>query len=146
MAYVNTTFLPKTNGMVFGDRLQARADKGRVFLFTVTGDEIIEPPPSMEPITVTVNGIDYNYQEGAALTVLVNDPIPVVLTMGGDASPTYSWSSRGDNATFSSPTTASTDVTCVTEGLVTTTCTLIDNDSLEDNISVIVNFYSVSTL
>ncbi len=31
MAYVNTTFLPKTNGMVFGDRLVARADKGRVF-------------------------------------------------------------------------------------------------------------------
>lgn len=31
MAYVNTTFLPKTNGMVFGDRLVARANKGRVF-------------------------------------------------------------------------------------------------------------------
>ena len=31
MAYVNTTFLPKTNGLVFDPRLQARADKGRVF-------------------------------------------------------------------------------------------------------------------
>ena len=31
MPYVNTTFLPKTNGMVFADRLVARSDKGRVF-------------------------------------------------------------------------------------------------------------------
>ena len=29
---IDTTFLPKTNGMVFGDRLPARSDKGRVFL------------------------------------------------------------------------------------------------------------------
>ena len=49
---------------------------------TAAGDEIVEPPPSMEPITVTVNGIDYNYQEAAALTVLLNDPIPVVVTAG----------------------------------------------------------------
>ena len=28
---VQTTFLPKTNGMVFGERLVARADKGRVY-------------------------------------------------------------------------------------------------------------------
>jgi len=31
MAYVNTTFLPKTNGLVFADRLVARSAKGRVF-------------------------------------------------------------------------------------------------------------------
>ena len=31
MAKVNTTFLPKTNGLVFADRLVARADKGRVY-------------------------------------------------------------------------------------------------------------------
>ncbi len=143
---VDTTFLPKTNGLVFGDRLVARANKGRVFLLTVAGDEIVEPPPSMEPITLTVNGIDYNYTEGAALTVLVNDPIPVVVTVGGDANPTFSWSARGNNATFSDSTTASTEVTCVTEGLVTVTCTLTDNDSLEDQISTIVNFYVVDSL
>ena len=33
MAYVNTTFLPKTNGLVFSARLHARSDKGRVFGF-----------------------------------------------------------------------------------------------------------------
>lgn len=141
---VDTTFLPKTSGLVFGDRLTARAIKGRVFLYAVEGDEIVEPPPSMEPITVTVNGVDYDYKEGAALTVLLNDPIPVVITAG--ASPTYRWSARADNATFSDVSAASTEVTCVSQGLVTTTCTLIDNDSLEDSLSVIVNFYAVDAL
>ncbi len=143
---VDTTFLPKTNGLTFGERLVARANKGRVFLLTAAGDEIVEPPPSMEPITLTVNGIDYNYKEGAALTVLINDPIPVVVTSGGDANPTYSWSARGNNATFSDASAASTEVTCVSEGLVTITCTITDNDSLEDQISTVVNFYSVDAI
>lgn len=30
MPYVNTTFLPKTNGMVFSDRMIARSNKGRI--------------------------------------------------------------------------------------------------------------------
>lgn len=141
---VNTTFLPKTSGLVFGDRLTARAIKGRVFLYTVEGDEIVEPPPSMEPITVTVNGFAYDYKEGAALTVLINDPIPVVITAG--ASPTYEWSARADKATFSNTTSSSTEITCAAEGLITTTCTLTDNDSLEDSLSVIVDFYSVDAL
>ena len=33
---VNTTFLPKTSGLVFSDRLVARSDKGRVFLAGTT--------------------------------------------------------------------------------------------------------------
>lgn len=143
---VDTTFLPKTNGLVFGDRLVARANKGRVFLLVAAGDEIVEPPPSIGPITVTVNGVDYNYQEGSALTVLLNDPIPVVVTATGDANPTYSWSARGNAATFSDTTSASTEVICTTEGFITTTCTITDNDSLEDQISVIVNFYAVDAI
>jgi len=143
---VDTTFLPKTNGLVFGDRLEARAAKGRVFLLTVAGDEIVEPPPSIGPVTVTVNGIDYNYEEGAPLTVLLNDPIPVVVTAAGNASPTYNWSARGNNATFSDKNAASTEVTCVSENLVTVTCTLIDNDSLEDVVQLLINFYAVDTL
>lgn len=148
MAYVNTTFLPKTNGMVFADRLQARADKGRVFLLTVAGDEPVGPPPSIGPVTVTVNGVDYNYETAGPLTVLLNDPIPVVITAAGDANPTYQWSSRANNttATFSDPTSASTDVTCIVENLVTATCVITDNDSLEDQISIVINFYSVDAL
>jgi len=41
---VNTTFLPKTNGLVFGDRLVARSDKGRVFLMAAT--------PAADPLAV----------------------------------------------------------------------------------------------
>ena len=41
---VDTTFLPKTNGLVFGDRLVARSDKGRVFLMDAT--------PAADPILV----------------------------------------------------------------------------------------------
>lgn len=141
---VDTTFLPKTNGMVFGDRLLARSAKGRVFLYTVDGDEIVLPPPSMEPITVTVNGIDYNYQEASALTVLLNDPVPVVITAG--ASPTYEWTARGEKATFSAPASASTNITCTEEGFITTTCTLTDDNSLEDSLSVIINFYAVDAI
>ena len=40
MSYVNTTFLPKTNGMVFADRLVARSDKGRVYGLGVTPDPL----------------------------------------------------------------------------------------------------------
>lgn len=43
---VDTTFLPKTNGLVFGDRLVARSDKGRVFLMDVT------PPPVDPSVTI----------------------------------------------------------------------------------------------
>lgn len=145
---VNTTFLPKTNGMVFGDRLVARASKGRVFLLAVVGDEPVEPPASIGPVTVTVNGLDYNYNQGFPLTVLLNDPIPVVVTAAGNANPTYLWSSRGNNttATFSDPTAAATDVTCTIENLVTVTCTITDNNSLEDQISIIINFYSVDAI
>ena len=47
---VDTTFLPKTNGMVFGDRLQARADKGRVFLMAD-----VTPPPAA--LTIVSNAV-----------------------------------------------------------------------------------------
>ena len=145
---VDTTFLPKTNGMVFGDRLEARAAKGRVFLLVAAGDEIVEPPPSIGPVTVTVNGIDYDYNEGTPLTVLLNDPIPVVVTAAGNANPTYQWSSRANNttATFSDPTSPSTDITCTIENLVTATCVITDNDSLEDQISIIINFFAVDAI
>lgn len=144
MMMVDTTFLPKTNGMVFGDRLVARANKGRVFLLTAAGDEIVEPPPSMEPVTVTVNGIPYDYDTASPLTVLLNDPIPVVVTAG--ANPIYEWSARGGAATFSSTNTASTEVTCTQENLVTVTCTLFDNNSLEDSLSVTINFFVVDAI
>ena len=40
MPYTNTTFLPKTNGLVFAERLVARSDKGRVVGLGVSADPI----------------------------------------------------------------------------------------------------------
>jgi hypothetical protein len=37
---IDTTFLPKTNGLVFGDRLVIRSDKGRVFLLGESSDPL----------------------------------------------------------------------------------------------------------
>ena len=44
---VNTTFLPKTNGLVFQPRLVARSDKGRVF-GPVNGTDNPLPPSTDE--------------------------------------------------------------------------------------------------
>lgn len=142
---VDTTFLPKTNGMVFADRLVARAQKGRVFLLDVPGDIPVEPPPSMEPVSVTVNGIEYDYNVGAFLTVLLNDPLPVVVTASG-GSPTYQWSTRRGSATYAPEDSATTEITCTSEGSVSCMCVLTDNDTLEDQISFLINFYVVDAL
>ena len=52
---VNTTFLPKTNGLVFDPRLQARSDKGRVY--GLVGGETeggqTEPPVAATPPGIT---------------------------------------------------------------------------------------------
>ena len=61
---VDTTFLPKTNGLVFGDRLVARSNKGRVFLIGVS---------STEPLAIAAgkgsNWINTNvYQVGQTVT------------------------------------------------------------------------------
>ena len=45
--------------------------------------------------TVGVNGIDYDYETAPALTILADDPIPVVVSHTGDAA-SYSWSARND--------------------------------------------------
>ena len=66
MAYVNTTFLPKTNGLVFGDRLVARSDKGRVF-----GMDGTHPAPPYPPPTVDTTGswdAGNTYETGQTLT------------------------------------------------------------------------------
>ena len=43
---VQTTFLPKTSGLVFGERFQARSAKGRIFL-SESGTPAPPPPPAL---------------------------------------------------------------------------------------------------
>ncbi len=84
MAYVNTTFLPKTNGMVFGDRLVARSDKGRVFGLGVT------PLPTIGAVTVSPDAASVAAMESQTFTAVVT---------GGDATDlTYKWTVRSGSA------------------------------------------------
>ena len=138
---VDTTFLPKTNGMVFGDLLEARAAKGRVCLLVAPGDEIVEPPPSMEPITVTINGDTYNHENGEAIEASLGSSVNVVVRSFGTANPTFAWATRGDNAvTFNPVNSGTTSITFNEAGFISCTCTLTDNNSLEDSIAIIISF------
>ena len=120
MAYVNTTFLPKTNRMVFGDRLVARADKGRVFLLVVAGDEIVEPPPPPPTIgTVTVN------PDTTAVAVMGNATFTAVVTDGDATDFTYKWTVRSGNAQLDTPDNlASATYTFIREGSTQIQCTV----------------------
>jgi hypothetical protein len=81
---VDTTFLPKTNGMVFGDRLVARSDKGRVFGLGVT------PLPTIGAVTVS--------PDTAAVAAMGSQTFTAVVT-GGDATDlTYKWTVRSGSA------------------------------------------------
>lgn len=60
---VDTTFLPKTSGLVFGDRLAARSDKGRVFLMA-------SQTPAPDPLTVVSDPVlSGNPYIGSVVTV-----------------------------------------------------------------------------
>ena len=94
-------------------------------------------------ISVTVNDIAYDTEVAPALTILVNDPMPVVVTISGNASPSYTWSARNDYPLMIGSQTASTVLTFPQEGPATVTCTIADPASEEGTTSVIINFFVV---
>ena len=68
MAYVNTTFLPKTNSLTFQARLHARSDKGRVFGFGQDlvlnfGVAWVTPEPFLVGETVQAETATFNHTE-----------------------------------------------------------------------------------
>ena len=74
MAYVNTTFLPKTNGLVFQPRLEARSDKGRVFGLVDGTDNPIPPGDGdSDAIATTVPGITGDPLVGETLSAIPPD-------------------------------------------------------------------------
>ena len=97
-------------------------------------------------ISVTVNDIAYDTSVAPALTILMNDPMPVVVTITGNASPSYTWSARGDYPLMVGSQAASTVLTFPQEGPATVTCTIADPTSEEGTTSVIINFYVVNAL
>ena len=77
---VDTTFLPKTNGMVFAARLLARADKGRVFGLNAT------PPPLDPEVTILLQPQD------VAVVSMVRNTITCNAT--GNYTISYTWQFR----------------------------------------------------
>ena len=101
-----------------------------------------------DPITATVNDVEYDLANAPALTVLINDPLPIVVTHNGaitDA--TYQWESRNPPAAplFGTPTAKNTVVTFTTAGYYVLTLTLSSPKSDELK-SVIIQFYAVDAL
>ena len=94
-------------------------------------------------ISVTVNDIEYDHTVAPALTVLINDPLPAVVSITGNANPTYSWEARNDYPLMVGQQAASTVLTFPQEGGVTVTCTLRDPNTQEVTTSAVVNFFVV---
>ena len=250
---VDTTFLPKTNGLVFGDRLVARSDKGRVFLMNATpaadpiavadgqganwvGTNVYEVGQTveaktaaftggLEPVTYryrfqfkatgsdswvngswttttnaknsvtytltetgqvklqsqardssdpvaqlnsitgvktvtapaplsttigalscTVNGIAHDLDSGNPITLLMNDPVPAVISIAGDASPSYTWGARNDYPLTVESQAASTVLTFPQAGVATVTCSIIDNTATDSPTSAVITFNIVDAL
>ena len=129
----------------------------QVQLQTQARDDSVDPPiqllnnsnskstekTTIGDISVTVNDIAYDASVAPALTILMNDPMPVVVTIAGNASPSYTWSARNDYPLMIGSQAASTVLTFPQEGPATVTCTIADPASEEGTTSVIINFYVV---
>ena len=243
---VDTTFLPKTNGLVFGDRLVARSDKGRVFglgvssspLALVMGSAWVTGEPFLEAEVVTaatatymggegnlvyrhrlqtrvtggdgtitngswttydntrqnvnltlpstgvdarfhsqgkddngqqnsftgwraVNAVDpltsqigtvsatindVAHSSGGVVTLLINDPSTVVLSITGDASPTYTWEARNDYPLMVGGSGSSVVLTFPQSGAATVTCSLVDNQASDSPLTYAIDFFIVDAL
>ena len=109
-----------------------------------TATKTVEPvPTNIGTISMTVNDLAYDTSTGPTLTILMNDPIPCVASISGDASPSYTWDARDDYPVMIGSQTASTILTFPSEGFVSVTCTVSDPNSVEKAESVIINFFVV---
>ena len=99
-----------------------------------------------DPIAVTVNDVEYDVDTAPALTVLINDPMPVVVTHNTNIDDaTYQWSSREGSPMFGTPTDKNTVITLPAAGYYITTLTMSSPKSDEIK-SIIVQFYAVDAL
>jgi len=58
------------------------------------------PPTTIGTITIRVLDSDYDWEDPATLTVLMNDPIDIVTTISGDANPNYVYTVRDTNMEY----------------------------------------------
>ncbi len=101
-----------------------------------------------DPITATVNDVEYDLANAPALTVLINDPLPVVVTHNGDITDaTYNWTSRNPPAPplFGTPTAKNTVVTLTAEGYYVVTLDM-RSPKADEIKSIIIQFFAVDAL
>ena len=140
--------------------IPAGEENGQVRFQTQARDEGVDPvdqvnsfasvksitPLEWDPVTATVNDIEYNLDVAPPLTVLINDPLPIVVTHNGaitDA--TYEWSHRDGSPAdpmFGTPTNKNTIITLPAEGTYITTLTMYSEKTASPE-SIIITFYAV---
>lgn len=134
---------------VSGRATDSSPDAATTATITQSFSDVVGPAlstPEFGDISVTVNDIEYDHTVAPALTVLINDPLPVIVSITGDATPTYAWTARNEYPIMVGQQAASTVLTFPQEGAVTVTCTLTDPNTEEYNTSVIINFFVVDAL
>jgi hypothetical protein len=106
------------------------------------------PAAVFDPITATVNDVEYDVATTPILTVLINDPLPIVVTHNGlitDAS--YLWESRNPPTPplFGTPTAKDTVATLTAAGFYILTLTM-SSPKADELKSVIIQFNAVDAL
>ena len=157
-AWINSPWTSHGNTpQVIGFTIPAGEENGQVRFQTQARDEGVDPvdqvnsfasvkgiaPLEWDPVTATVNDISYNLDVAPPLTVLINDPLPIVVTHNAaitDA--TYQWSSRDGSPMFGTPTNKDTIITLPEEGTYITTLTMY-SDRTADSESIIITFFAV---
>ena len=120
MAYINTSFLPKTNGKVFGERLVARSDKGRIpglgqKLALRYGVNWVTPEPFLEGETVTAHTASWDHVEPGDIFRYRTQTRPA----GGTTITNGSWTTydgTGQDVTIVLPTDTTLEVRFQSQG------------------------------
>ena len=111
---------------------------------TVVSNEVgpISNPPTIGTPTITINDVAVVY--GEPIHVPVNTPVHAVVTITGDASPSYKWEARGDYPMMVGQQAATTTLTFPEEGGPTVTLTMLDSTATDSPISYAMSFYVAS--
>jgi len=122
---------------------QARdASEPVVQLNSVTGVKTIKPQTTIGAPTIYINDVESIY--GEPIHVPVNTPVNAVVTITGDASPSYKWEARGLYPLLVGQQAATTTLTFPEEGAPTVTMTVTDSTATDSPITYAMMFYVAS--
>ena len=162
-SWINSPWIDHANTpQVIAFEIPAGEENGEVRFQTQARDNSVDPVEQVnsfasikqiddldwDPITATINDIEYDLVNAPALTVLINDPMPMVVTHNGNITDaTYSWTSRNPPTPplFGTPTAKDTIVTLPVEGYYVLTLDL-RSPKADENKSIIIQFYAVDAL